>query len=62
LVERLVESDLRVTDVPINPETKSRLDKLDRLGITLLEAELRKAVRATRRVNALSPLVDSKGQ
>ena len=47
MVERLVESDLRVTDVPINPETKSRLDKLDRLGITLLEAELRKVVKAT---------------
>ncbi len=47
MVERLVESDLRVTDVPINPETKSRPDKLDRLGITLLEAELRKAVKAT---------------
>ena len=62
LAGRLAGSDLRVTDVPINPETESRPGEPDRLGITLPEAELREVVRATRRVNALSPLVDSKGQ
>jgi len=61
LAERLVGSDLRVTDVPINPETESRPNEPDRPGITLLEAELCEAARATQRVNALSPLVDSKG-
>ena len=48
-------------DVPVNPETKSRLGEPDRLVFTLLEAELCKIVRANQRVNALSPLVDSKG-
>ena len=46
MAERLAESDLRVTDVPINPETESRLDEPDRPGITLPEAELHKAARA----------------
>ncbi len=62
LVERLAGSNSRVTDIPINPETESRLHEPDRPGITLPEAELHEAARATRRVNAPSPLVDSKGQ
>ena len=47
LAERLAGCDSRVMDVPINPETESRPDEPDRPGITLLEAELREAVRAT---------------
>ena len=62
LAGHLARSDLQVIDVPINPKTKSRLCKPDRLVFTLLEAELCKTVRANQRVNALSPLVDSKGQ
>ena len=62
MAERFAGSNSRVTDIPINPETESRLHEPDRPGITLPEAELREAVRATRRVNAPSPLVDSKGQ
>ena len=61
MAEHLARSNLWVMDIPINPETKSRLHEPDRPGITLLEAELHEAVRATQRVNALSPLVDSKG-
>ena len=62
LAEHLAGSNSQVINIPINPETKSRLHEPDRPGITLLEAELYKAARATWRVNALSPLVDSKGQ
>ena len=62
LAEHLAGSDLQVTDVPVNLETKSRPGEPDRPGITLLEAELHEAARATQRVNAPSPLVDSKGQ
>src|SRR5579859_6031709 len=47
LAECLVGSDLQVTDVPINPETKSRPNEPDRSGITLLEAELCEVARAT---------------
>ena len=49
-------------DIPINPETKSRLHAPDRPVFTLPEAELCETVRADQRVNTLSPLVDSKGQ
>ena len=62
LAGHLARSDSRVTDVPVNLETKSRLCEPDRLVFTLLEAELCKTVRADQRVNTLSPLVDSKGQ
>jgi len=51
-----------VIDIPKNPKTKSRLCEPDRLVFTLPEAELCETVRANQRVNAPSPLVDSKGQ
>ena len=47
LAERLAGSDLQVMDVPVNPETESRPGEPDRPGITLLEAELCEAARAT---------------
>ena len=62
MAERLAECDSQVTDVPINLETESRPDEPDRPVFTLPEAELCKTVRANQRVNAPSPLVDSKGQ
>ena len=46
LAERLAGSNSWVTDIPINPETKSRLHEPDRPVFTLLEAELCKTVRA----------------
>ena len=49
-------------DVPVNPETKSRLCEPDRPVFTLPEAELCETARANQRVDAPSPLVDSKGQ
>ena len=62
LAGRLARSDLRVMDVPVNPKTKSRLCEPDRPVFTLPEAELCETARANQRVDALSPLVDSKGQ
>jgi hypothetical protein len=39
LAKRLAETDLQVTEIPINPEAKPRLAKLDRLVFSLLKVE-----------------------
>ena len=45
LAERLAGSNSQVTDIPINLETKSRLEKLDRLELlSLLDIPLYKEV------------------